>query len=109
MNSEIIDIDVTTLNIKNLDLLKELNQTEKLKLKDRIKNYIKNSARKKFLDINKLLKDKMKKDALEEMKQKDKCKIGTNDLEKLINDKLRKKFLDRLKNNNNIKNVCYKL
>ena len=51
----------------------------------------------------------MKKDALEEMKQKDKCKIGTNDLEKLINDKLRKKFLDRLKNNNNIKNVCYKL
>ena len=43
----------------------------------------------------------MKKDALEEMKQKNKFKMGTNDLEKLINDKLRKKFVDRLKNNNN--------
>lgn len=51
----------------------------------------------------------MKKDALEEMKQKNKFKMGTNDLEKWINDKLRKKFVDRLKNNNNVKNACDKL
>ena len=51
----------------------------------------------------------MKKDALEEMKKKDKFKMGKKDLEKWINDKLRKKFEERLKNNNNVKNACDKL
>ena len=61
MNSEIIDIDVNPLNIKNLDLLKQLNQTEKLKLKDRIKNIIQKKEKKKKKKKKKLNKKKKKK------------------------------------------------